>query len=484
MEAPKTPPAEPERVRENGVWPGVSGPKSVTPRHYVGGMDSGGSAGTATATGTGVVGDVIVADDSPFVALADGVDAVLASSLAPASGNDAAGVLAVIERDRRRLYAAVIETMDQIDRRSLHQTDGHASVQVQIRHVAKLSGSEAHAAMQVMRMFRHLALIRDALHEGVIGVEQVQLLARVFSNPRVRGAMELRQERFIHQAQTMHYAMFEARVREWERLIDEDGAPPRGEMSHENRNAQMTQSDIDLDWELKARFGSMQGSRVNDIWGHYIDAEWHRDWDAAVAEHGDLACEALMPRTPAQRRADAFEAMVIDAAGADGSAVPPGFCHDIVWHADTIEELLRRFAGADPRPLDPDTYRCETIDGTPLDPTEAAANLLVSSFRRVVINSASVTIDAGRKRLFDGVLKTVVRIQSGTTCVWPGCQCPATNCETDHLREHDSGGSTNPDNGAPLCGKHNRWKQKGYTVRRNPDATWTTTRPDGSIIDP
>jgi hypothetical protein len=34
-----------------------------------------------------------------------------------------------------------------------------------------------------------------------------------------------------------------------------------------------------------------------------------------------------------------------------------------------------------------------------------------------------------------------------------------------------------------LCGKHNRWKQKGFTIHRNPDGTWHTTRPDGSQLE-
>ncbi len=415
-------------------------------------MDSGGSEGEA-AVGTTVIGDVVVAGDSPFLVLSGAVDGVLESGVAPASGNDASGVLKAIERDRRRLYAAEIEAMDQIDRRALHKTDGHASAQVQLRHVAKLSGAQALAAAQVMKMFRHLPLIKAALWDGEIGIEQVQLLARVYANPRVQGAMELRQERFLHQAATMHYAMFETRVREWERLIDEDGAAPRAQVTHEKRSAKMSQSPIDLDWEFTARFGPMQGMRINDIFGHYIAAEWQIDWEKTVAEHGSAACVALMPRTEAQRRADAFEQMCVDAAGADGSAVPPGFCHKIVWHAETFEEFLRRFAGAAARPMNPDTYRCETLNGQPLDPTEAAANALVSSFRRIVVNSAGVTIDAGRKRLFTGVLKDLIRIQTRAgTCVWPGCHVPVTACETDHLERHADGGRTNPESGHPPVG--------------------------------
>lgn len=114
--------------------------------------------------------------------------------------------------------------MNQIDQRSLHRVDGHSTVQIQARHVGKLSNGEASARSKTMRMLRALPEIKDAFWAGDIGIEQVQLLARVFANPRVPGAMELRQDRFIHQAKTLHYSLFETRVREWERLIDEDGA--------------------------------------------------------------------------------------------------------------------------------------------------------------------------------------------------------------------------------------------------------------------
>ncbi|MCU1354766.1 MAG: endonuclease, partial [Acidimicrobiales bacterium] len=44
------------------------------------------------------------------------------------------------------------------------------------------------------------------------------------------------------------------------------------------------------------------------------------------------------------------------------------------------------------------------------------------------------------------------------------------------------GGETNPHNGGPACGRHNRYKQHGYTVHRDPDGPWHTYRPDGTEI--
>ena len=87
------------------------------------------------------------------------------------------------------------------------------------------------------------------------------------------------------------------------------------------------------------------------------------------------------------------------------------------------------------------------------------------------------------RQLGSGNARAAVKLAS-TTCVWPSCHVPTSKCETDHVVEHSKRGKTNPGNGAPLCGKHNRWKQKGFTVWRDAQSNWHTYRPDGSEIDP
>ena len=165
--------------------------------------------------------------------------------------------------------------------------------------------------------------------------------------------------------------MFEVRVREWERLIDEDGSEPENERTHRNRNAKMVQNPIDLSWDLMGKYAAMQGAAMSEIWGFYIDAEWQ-----PIGKRPRRArrrrLRSDLPRTEAQRRADALWQLFQDAAGADGSAVPRGLCTTLCGRpkpmkrccADSTAKTLSRF--------DPDTYRCETIDGVPLEPTEAA----------------------------------------------------------------------------------------------------------------
>ena len=89
----------------------------------------------------------------------------------------------------------------------------------------------------------------------------------------------------------------------------------------------------------------------------------------------------------------------------------------------------------------PKTFRCETINGTPLDPTETFANSLMSRLRRVIVDAKGVVIDLGQARLFNGNSRHAVKLTS-TTCVWPGCHAPVSNAEIDHMHEHTNGGHT------------------------------------------
>ena len=308
------------------------------------------------------------------------------------------------------------------------------------------------------------------------------LLGRVFANPRVRGAMEGRQEWFLERAATLSYPRFQQRVLEWERIIDEDGPEPPGERAARNRSATLNQDPVDLIWDLHAKFTSVDGAFVDEVHRAYCQALFEQDWAEAKARVGDTVCMADLCRTPAQRRSDAWVQITADAAANTDGMAPLTITHGIEWSASTYEEMARRFAGAAPQPFDVDDYKCESINGHPLDPTEAFANSIVNKIRRVVIDASGVVIDQGRARSFTGAAREAVRI-TGRQCYWIGCWLPATSCETDHLHDHAKGGRTNPGNGAPACGMHNRWKQKGFTVWRDDTGQIRIQRPDGTEID-
>lgn len=408
-----------------------------------------------------------------------GLDVLLHDGADPTNVRDAIACIAEFERLRRRIDAASIELLDQIDRRGLHRPDGHGTAKIMVRHVGNLSPGEAAARSKAARMLRDLPDVALAHSRGEIGVEHLRLLARVHSNRRVRQHMTSRQKRFIQQA-TQRFVDFEAAVRRWERLVDQDGPNPPADANHENRNVSMLQ-EFNLSWNLSGSYGSMQGASIAEIFNHYINTETTADWEKARAEHGDQTCNDHLSRTIGQRRADALWQIFQDAASNPNSAVPISYVHNIVWNQETFEHHLSKLFGGDPEPLDDDLHKCHTLAGIPIDPTEAIASTLLSKVRRVVLGADSAVIDLGIARFFTGNARHAVQLQH-THCVWPGCCVPVTDCEADHLVEHSRGGRTNPGNGAPLCGKHNRWKQKGFTIWRDQAGKWHTIRPDGTEI--
>ena len=241
---------------------------------------------------------------------------------------------------------------------------------------------------------------------------------------------------------------------------------------------------------MLAGCGSLSGAELKTIFDHFVDAEFRTDWDKAKIEHGDATVKAHLERTDGQRRFDAPSAIFQRAAATEPDGTGPKLVTNLVIDDATYDRTLTALATGVRPAADPDdeSYRCSTLDGHPVEPTEAVAASLLGKVRRVVVDVDSVVIDLGRsRRLFTGSARLAAQL-ANTECFWPGCHVPVTHCQIDHLTpftERDDGrggGRTNPDNGGPACGKHNRHKEHGYTVWRD-SSGWHVLRPDGTEIE-
>lgn len=425
--------------------------------------------------------------------IGEGISRLQAGGLDRIVDADVRAMVAAVEVEARRLASVQVELLAAVDYRALYSIDGHANAKVMVRHLCRLSPAHAASRMRIVKAVRDLPALEAAWAQGGIGIDQMALVGRVHANPRVRAALPAFQDDLITLARRCSFPDFELAIRRWEQLADADGPEPRNTVNHHNRDVRLTQDSFDLSWRLHGQFGALQGAHLHELLDHFTQLEWQRDWAEARDKLGDNATIADLARTDAQRRADALEHLSRRAAGTPPGGSEPEVVHHVVWDADTYFATLHRLDCTDPacsavghgRPnqwYNPATYRCETLDGVPLEPVEAAVASLADRVRRVLINSKGVVIDLGRKtRLFTGSARLAVKLQH-PTCIWPGCRVPTTACEADHLHPHGQGGPTNPDNGAPLCGRHNRWKQKGFTTWKDPTGAWHTQRPDGSEI--
>ena len=405
--------------------------------------------------------------------------------LATLDGRALIDVLKELEVERRQLEGSIARVVAAAEYTGCFAEDGHRSVRGWIMASTNCSLGEALGRARTARMLRQLPECRARFDAGEVGVDQVRLLARVHANPRCADQLPESEASLVDHARRLRFDDFVTVVRRWEALADTDGAHRAHELAHGRRTASVVELGVGVVGEF--RVGAMQGAAMRETFERFCEDEFHADWAEARERHGDEACAGLLGRTDAQRRADAMFAIFEAAATAVPGTAAAMPVVNIVTDEATFEAHLRRAAGQRnvdmPRPVEYDTFRFETTRGMVLDPADIVIAATVGHVRRVVLNSAGVVTDMGRRRrLFTGAAREALDLQSGR-CIWPGCGLPANRCQGDHTTEWSDLGHTKPENGAPACGRHNRLKSRGFRAHRYADGTWHIYRPDGTEID-
>ena len=393
-----------------------------------------------------------------------------------------------LEVARRQLTAAIVSVVDRCDRTAHYLADGHRTVRSWNAAVTNTSLAESTRRHKLARTLRDLSVVGDELFAGTVGVDQVVELALLHANPRCTDQLGGSEQLLLEAAKALEFADFRTVTKRWEQLADADGAHRQHELTHEHRNASITEAGGQYSWSTS--HGVIQGVTMHNIFAAFCDAEFLTDWEATKLKHGDVASPTLMPRTARQRRADALVAIFETAATANNTGTGTGKLADPVVNLtidhDQFEQYLRQQIDGTPVVIDPASVldrRCETIDGVPVDPRQAVALAIIGQVRRIVINTAGVVTDAGRlRRLFTGPLREAL-IAISPRCIWLGCTIRAAISQIDHLQPHSDGGYTDAANAAIACQHHNLFKHKHrYTAQRQPDGSWQLVRPDGTRL--
>ena len=385
-----------------------------------------------------------------------------------------------VESLRRQATAAGIAVADHLDVAQPFRGQGYFTAKAWMKHHLQLSGPEAHGRVQEAGLRRATAVWNNALAAGQVGVAQTRLMARVAANPRIPAEVLAAGVRnLMVDAMDVPYVEFERRALTFEVLADPLGSAEKAERNRERRAATMHQHP-DGHWSLHAEFDDVGGPEFLEIYSWYVDREFARDWADAVERLGDGNVDvSQLQRTEAQRRADALLEMARAAA-----ACPPDRSRPLPTVNFLLDEPSAR-AAAEGDLLDPADHRevtARTDRGHRVDADAIIGVSLWSMIRRVVTDGKGMVIDLGRiSRLFTGFAREAVMLLE-PTCIWPGCDQPHAVCHADHLTSWSTRGQTSPDNGGPLCPRHNYLKEQGFTVTRDDHGHWHITGPAGIVI--
>jgi len=412
--------------------------------------------------------------------------------LAALDPDDLCRFMAGLEARRREVEAHQVAVLQVVAARGLHRADGHRSVSAWHRATVTCSSGAAMRRVRTARLVAAVPAVATAMASGELGVEQAHELGRAHANPRCGHRLVEVADTLIEAATTLPFEDFRAVVRRWEMLADLDGAHRRADAARRDRRAALSLSTFGF--HLEASGPKLEGAAMVEIFERFRDAEFRADLHVArqVAGDGVEVTGDLLPRTAAQRAFDAlFEIFRRAAAGAPGARMPEPLVN-VVVDARTLSQFLHHQSGAAPSAgptragivdlADVDRRCCGTVDGHNLTPADVLTAALWGRIRRVLVDADGVVLDMGRRsRVFTGARREAVML-GATHCVWPGCTTPLRDCQADHLIAWARDGTTAAHNGAPLCGRHNRHKTKGFVVWRDGNGRWHTRRPDGTDI--
>jgi len=426
-----------------------------------------------------------------------------------------------VELTARRVEGELITELIEIERRKAYLSDGHRCLAAYGRGVHRWDRLSARSRRGLCRLSLRDGRVIDRLVDGRIGVPQAHLLGRLFEMPRVGQFVLLFLDMFLEWAAMLDYADFEEQIRTWRLLVDQDGSDP--ERAHRQRSLRIGMSDHQYTAQMNGP--AVDGVRFKAMLQRFEDVEWDIDWEATVAEHGDQARPDLTPRTPAQRRYDAFQNLLdhvqvparrprqegevddlddpdfdgeVDAEAApeaapEQSAPPAGMqpVVNLIADIDTFLAALDRVFGGDARrpfpvPFGPKRGRSQSFDGDFVSPQDIVLAAIAGQVRLLLTNTEGQVISMTRRtRFFRGALRDAA-LAAATRCGQPGCLERTSRLHVDHATPDSHGGATAIDNsGGGACGHHNNWRYTSQArLKRHPDGRLTTHRRDGSDIAP
>jgi hypothetical protein len=390
-----------------------------------------------------------------------------------------------IQREVAGEQAAVLAELEQ---RKAYRHGQHATMYGLLRSALHWSDRDCLERMRIARFAAAHPDAGDALFDHRASIANIAELARAANKPNVGDGHDHEIGALLRLAESSEYDDFRRNVANFEQNCDTAAAHEDAQTAHEARNAHMHVTAEG--GELVAEFGPLDATIIREVFDQYVHAEWLTDWEATVAHYGDEASTLLMPRTPAQRRADAVKQIHLDAASAAPGARPPQPVVNVHVDHHSFQDILVEAELLPERDVDPfddplphvAQRFSHTEHGQPVDQRTVLQFLLYGYVRFVIRNDQGVPIRWGReRRLFEGAARDAVRSLS-TRCTHPGCRVPTRRTQTDHTVDFAAGGRTDPDNGNPRCLRHNLIKNRGYTVHRDAQGTWHTYHPDGTEV--
>ena len=361
----------------------------------------------------------------------------------PFSYGDAASVLA-LEGALARLSCVMSRAVASFDAGGEWAADGAQSTAAWLSTRCHLPLGEARSQLRRGRALPCLPLCAEAFSAGAIGVAHVDLLVKAAEcTARVAPDAFARDEAvLVAAAGELKFAPFSGVVAYWTQLADPDGAEECAMEKMARRDVYVSQS-LGGTWLGKMTLDPIGGA-IYDAELRRLEAEmFEGDWAEAKARLGRDPHLGELPRTPAQRRADAAVEMAVRSKAMPVGARRPEPLFSVLVDYPTLAGRI-----------------CQLAHGAILSPGSLVPWLKEASFERIVFAPPKRIECSVTARFFTGATRRAIEIRD-QYCTHPYCEAPAERCQIDHIIPYSQGGETTQENGRVHCGFHNRRRNGG-----------------------
>ena len=369
------------------------------------------------------------------------------------STSDTALVEAVTaaETRLRQAYSEILELLSELDSRGVAPNLGYANTSALLVHTLRISRTDArHRLAQAAELHATttptgsviepaLPQTAEALAQGSVGAEHVDVIRKTLKDlPQLAPEQRAHAEHvLLEQAaedDPRALARFGARVRD---IVDPDGPPPP--VDDPVCPERMLQRHIRRD-------GTM-------VFTGHLDAETAHLFEALLKPFDKSDPEVPDHRTYTERAGDAFQDVLKLAANCPDLPTHNGLRTEVAFtiSLDTLRNALddvilpgdSYLAARDARRLACDCHVLPAVMDGPSKPLDIAVPAYVVPAH---IRRALVLRDRG--------------------CTFPGCDRPASVCDSHHILAWLRGGPTQLENLILLCGHHHRLIHRSeWTVR-------------------
>ena len=402
--------------------------------------------------------------------LASAVDELLTVDVREAPGEQLREETVEISRQINRLNAALLQRIEAVDRRGLVPEE-YVGTQTWLWHEIRVSPTVAHRTVKLSRDLADvLPLTLTAMTDGDVSAEHAQLnagLRRYITD----GALSQVEQHLVAIARERR----PDQLRKTVNYVKHAYAPDKGVQDEQDLHEQRSLS-------LASTF---DGAGL----GRWLLPPASQE-TVVTAIHAASAPEADDNRSAEQRRADALVTISEIALRSGELPVTGGVKPHVtvIVPAEVVAEPLR------PRPLPDQLFPhldqietelrqrvVETGFRSVISPTWARRFLCDAAVSRVVMDTASEILDAGRTtRTFTGAQVRAI-VARDRHCIWPGCDIPAAWCEAHHIQHWVDGGATSVANGVLVCGRHHdRIHLYGHAIVKKPNGNVTVDLRKGS----